>query len=219
MAEDIRNMADTSGVKAFELQFQKPQCVVLDSAYCSMGRMIGNKACQASGYTFYDAVILLELLPEGSVTIEDVDAFEKRLRTGEWTKEELLADPEYVRIAEAFDKAVDIALSKGPCLIHDRVSKEEVLAKGYTCLSAMTCAEDDAQKIVRARLSPLYQDLQDDEEVKAKIREEDMIRINWHKAHSDIPWGDRRNYDMILNSDLLGRDYCACLLAMIMKDA
>ncbi len=219
MAEDVRKAGSTSGIKEFEAKFKKPHCVVLDSAYSSMGRMIGFKACERSGYTYYDAVILLELLPEGDVTIDEVTAFEKQLRDREWTKEELLSDPEYRRISAAFDRAADIALSRGPCLIHDRIAKNEVLAKGYSCVSVMTYAEDMPAKIVRARISPLYKDIQDDDTIILKIREEDMIRINWHKAHSDIPWGDREEYDLMLSTDQLGRDHTAEVLAMIMKDA
>ncbi len=218
MIEDVRNMKSTEGLKSFEVQFAKPHCIVLDSAYCSMGRMIGVKACRAAGYAYYDSVVLLDLLEDSPVTIEEVKKYEEGLRNRKWTKEELLADPEYIRLAEAFDKAADIALKNGPCLIHDRITKEEVLKKGYTCVSAMTYAEDIPAKIERAIFSPLYAHLTDEKEVLEKITEEDMIRINWHAGHSDIPWGEKENYDIMLNTDLLGRDYTAEVLAMVMRD-
>ena len=218
MAEDIRNITATKGLEAFERQFVRPHCLVLDSGYCSMGRMIGLKACNAAGYDYYDAVILLELLPEGSVTADEVRQFEERLRCRDWSKKELEADPQYQRINAAFNRAVDLALAKGPCLIHDRITKREVLAKGYSCLSAMTYAHDRQAKLVRARTSPLYQSISDDETVFRMIEEEDMIRKNWHRAHSDSPWGSRDEYDLMLNTDQLGRDYAARILAMLMQE-
>ena len=80
MAEDIRTMKDVSNLKEFHAEYELPDCVVLDSAYCSMGRMIGYKACQISGYTYYDAVLLLELVPQYGVTKDDVDRYEQKLR-------------------------------------------------------------------------------------------------------------------------------------------
>lgn len=217
MAEDVRNAKSTAGIKEFESVYEKPHCVVLDSAYCSMGRMIGFKACREAGYEYYDATILLELVPELGLTKDDVDEYEKKLRTESFTKEQLRNDPVFAKLSGAFDKAVDIALAKGPCLIHDRIAKEEVIAKGYSCVSAFTYAVDMKAKIVKARVSPLYCDVKDDEEVIKGIQEEDMIRINWHRAHSDTEWGELNTYDIALNTDVFGRDYSAKLLAKIMK--
>ena len=217
MAEDIRNMESTKGIKEFEGVYEKPYCVVLDSAYCSMGRMIGFKACKESGFAYYDAAVLLELVPEYGITKDDVDVYEKKLRRDGMTAKELKSDPEFAKLTEIFDKAVDIALSKGPCLIHDRIAKEEVIAKGYTCVSAMTYATDMKAKIVKARTSPLYKDVENDEDVIRGIHEEDNIRINWHRAHSDTEWGDLNTYDIALNTDVFGLDYTAKLLAKVMK--
>ena len=217
MAEDIRKMKDLSGIKEFNAAYELPDCVVLDSAYCSMGRMIGFKACQISGYTYYDAVTLLELVPQYGVSKDDVDHYEQKLRTRSFTVEELQADEEFVRLSKIFDEAVDIALSKGRCLIHDRISKEEVLAKGYTCVSAMTYATDLKAKIVKARTSPNYENVKDDSAVIAGINEEDMIRKNWKRGHSKNEWGCLETYDLALNSDAFGRDYSAELLASLMK--
>jgi hypothetical protein len=217
MAEDVRNVGSTKGIKEFEGVYESPHCVVLDSAYCSMGRMIGYKACELSGFAYYDAAVLLELVPEYGLTKDDVDVYEQKLRRDDITAQELKNDPEFAKLTEIFDKAVDIALSKGPCLIHDRIAKEEVIAKGYTCVSAMTYATDLKAKIVKARVSVLYKDTEKDEDVIRGIHEEDNIRINWHKAHSDTQWGDLKTYDIALNTDVFGRDYSAQLLAKIMK--
>lgn len=217
MAEDIRNMALTAGVKAFEKKFEKPYCVILDSEYCSMGRMIGYKACEMAGYAFYDAVTLLDLVPEEGITMKDVDAFEAVLRKKELSKEEIYILPDYSRISGAFEKATDRALAKGPCLIHDRATAKLIQTKGYTVFSVFNYATDQNSKLVRARKSPLYAHIEDPMELREKIQEEDRIRINWHKAHSDTRWGDRNTYDLCLNAETLGRDYSAWVLGTIMK--
>lgn len=215
MAEDIRNIASTAGVKEFEASFSKPHCILMDSEYCSMGRMIGNIACNKSGYTYYDAVILLELVKDSGISIEDVETYEKKLRKP-LNKEDMLNDADYIKIKNVFDKAIDIALAKGPCLIHDRSVKEYVKSRGYSCLSVMIYATDMKSKFVRARISPLYKDIDNDECLTEKIHEEDTIRINYHSAQSDTTWGDKNSYDLCLNSEVLGRDFAAEMLAKCM---
>ena len=216
MAEDIRNMASTAGKKEFEKKYTKPYCIVLDSEYCSMGRMIGMIACQETGYAYYDAMILLEENPQSGITLEEVEAFEERYRIKEYSKEELLGDAEYQKIDAAFMQAIDAALAKGPCLIHDRAVKEMIEAKGYSCISVLTYADSMEAKIARARLSPLYKDLPL-EVIPGKIQEEDNIRINYHKAHSLTAWGDKQTYDLLINAQTFGRDRAAAILASVMR--
>ncbi len=217
MAEDIRNMKDTSGIKEFNTQFEGPDCIVLDSGYCSMGRMIGYKACQIGGYTYYDATVLLELVSQYGITKDDVDVYEKKLRERLYTREEMEADEEYQKLSKIFDEAVDIALSKGKCLIHDRMAKEEIIAKGHSCVSVMTYAQDLPAKIVKARTSVIYENVEDDNLVIKGIEEEDNIRKNWKRGRSDNEWGELTTYDMVLNTDVFGLAYTAELIAKLMK--
>lgn len=216
MTEDLRKIGSTAGIASFEYTYERPHCIVLDSAYSSMGRMIAAKACAKAGYTYYDSVLLLELVPECGVTQEEVNAFDQKLRTGERSAEEMRADPEYCRLAEAFSKAADKALAAGPCLFHDRIAKEEILAKGYTCLSGITYSLNDYEKVIRARVSPRYKDMQDDAEVLKGVHEEDMVRANWHRGGSDTVWGNLETYDFAMNTDAFGRDYAIEIFARIM---
>lgn len=217
MAEDVRKVKDVSNIKEFNVQYELPDCIVLDSGYCSMGRMIAYKACQLGGYAYYDAVTLLELVPQYNVTKDDVDLFEQKLRVRSFTAEELQEDAEFRRLSEIFSEAADIALSRGKCLIHDRLSKEEVIAKGYSCVNAMTYATDIKAKIVKARVSVLYENVKDDNAVIAAIRQEDMIRKNWKRGHSRSEWGCLETYDLAINTDTFGLDYAAKMLASLMK--
>ena len=59
MAEDIRTMTNPDGITEFERGYEVPDCVVLDSTYCSMGRMVANRACKAAGWNYFDSVIRL----------------------------------------------------------------------------------------------------------------------------------------------------------------
>lgn len=217
MAEDVRKAANTAGMQEFERSYQVPDCVVLDSAYCSMGRMVAVRACKAAGWNYFDSVVLLELVPECGVTTDDVDAFEAKLATGDADIAALRASDEFCRIDTAVQLAVERAIAQGPCLIHDRVDKAGVLAMGHTCVSALCYAHDVEAMRVRAKVSPLYKDLTDPAELDAAIMREDNIRRAWHALHSDTTrWGEPATYDLMINTDLIGRDFAAQLLAQLM---
>ena len=218
MAEDVRTAKSTTGMPEFELVYHAPDCVVLDSAYCSMGRMIAVRACKAAGWTYHDSVTLLELVPECDVTVEDVDTFERQFTGSEPDVAAVRATEEFQRISTAFHLAAEKALAAGPCLIHDRVTKAYVEGLGYTCVSAMTYAHDLQAMRVRAKVSPLYEDLTSDADLDAAIRREDSIRRAWHMLNSDdTMWGEPATYDLMINTDAFGRDFAAELLAQLMK--
>lgn len=217
MAEDLRTMASTDGIAEFERTYETPRCVVLDSAYCSMGRMVALQACKLAGWTYHDGVTLLELVPELGVTPEDVDAFDRQFSGCEPDVAAVRASSEFQRISQAFLLATERALADGPCLVHDRVTKPYVEGLGYRCVSAMTYAHDLPAMRVRAKFSPLYASLESDDQLDAAIRGEDSIRRAWHALQSDSTfWGEPRTYDLMLNTDLLGRDLAAQLLAQLM---
>ncbi len=219
MAEDIRKMASTEGIAEFERGFERPDCVVLDSAYCSMGHMIALRACDSAGWAMHDSNTLLELVPECGVSMDDVETFEKRAAALEGA--ELLAlreSEEYLRISGAFKLAAERALAEGPCLIHDRVTKAFVESLGKTCASAMTYATARPAMRVRAQYSPIYAQLSDPDELDAAIAYEDTRRRNWHALGIDATrWGEPATYDLMINTDFVGRDFAARLLAQLME--
>lgn len=217
MAESMSSTLSTKGMSEFERGYVVPDCVVLDSAYCSMGRMIALRACKAAGWTYHDTVTLLDLVPECGVTADDVDAFEAKSAAPDANLNELRSSDEYQRILAAYRLAAERALAEGPCLIHDRVGKAFVQSLGKTCASAMTYASDQPAMRVRAKVSPLYADLTNDDELDAAIAYENAHRRSWHALADDgTTWGEPETYDLMINTDLIGRDFAAQILAQLM---
>ncbi len=217
MAEDMSKALSTEGMSEFERGYAVPDCVVLDSAYCSMGRMVAVRACKATGWTYHDTVTLLSLVPECGVTADEVDAFELKSAAPGADLAALHESAEYQRIIGAYRLAAERALAQGPCLIHDRVTKSFVQSLGKTCASAMTYASDRPAMRVRAKVSPLYASLTEDAELDAAIAFEDAHRRAWHALANDgTTWGEPLTYDLMINTDLIGRDFAAQLLAQLM---
>lgn len=216
MAEDIRKMENTKGIMAFEKRYHKPYCIILDSEYCSMGRMIAITACKLHGYAYHDTVSLLKLAKD-RLSLEELWMFEDQLREKRLTQEQVVKMPEFHKVKAVFDQAITLALAQGPCLIHEWASKQFVASLRHSCLRVMVYAEDMNDKLVRARLSPLYKQVLDDELLKIKIKEEDNIRANYHQACTNSEWGMKENYDLCLNSDALGQEMAVKILSSCMK--
>ena len=218
MAEDIHKITNPEGIVEFERGYVVPDCVVLDSAYCSMGRMVALRACDAAGWAMHDSNTLLALVPECGVTMDDVEAFENEATAEGADLAALRESDEYKRISGAFRLAAERALNQGPCLIHDRVTKAFVESLGKTCVSAMTYASDRPAMRVRAQYSPVYAHLTDPDELDAAIAHEDARRRTWHAlGGDDTRWGDPATYDLMLCTDTIGRDFAAELLARLMQ--
>ena len=107
-------MDQIKGQEVFEKNMKRPDCVILDSEYCSMGRMVAMKACEGTAYTYYDASLLLDLLPEEREQKEKILEYDAVLAGWKGTAQELAEDPEFQRISGIYRKAVKAALEKGP---------------------------------------------------------------------------------------------------------
>lgn len=213
---DSTVMDRTVGVTEFEKEYVRPHCIVLDSEYCSMGRMIAIKACEGTGYTYYDAWDLLNLVPECGYGKEKLRDFDMRIAAPGITGEMLKQDGEFIRLSAFFDQAITIALKKGPCLIHERASREMVEAKGYSAMSVITYATSLEAKLIRAGVEPHYAAIKDREKLKEVIAFEDRKRKNYHAAVSSTPWGEKESYDLCINAEYYGLKTAARILKGVM---
>lgn len=61
-----------------------------------------------------------------------------------------------------------------------------------------------------ARIKKLYQ--KSDDEVKKLLKDVDKKRSVNYRYFTDKEWGNRKNYDLVLNSSVLGYDKCIKLI-------
>ena len=185
--EKVWEKAATSA--SFQVQMDKPDCVVMDSGYCSMGRMIAMKACKASGYAFYDAEALLELLDLSDDQKKGILAYDDTLETYQGTAEDLVKDPQYQHVSGVYEKAIALALAKGKCLIHERAS-----------VNLVTSLVDNGMDV--------------DTLIERQDHKRRMYRNAQDPAH---PWGVMESYDLCLNTDMVGREKSIELLTFLLK--
>lgn len=96
---------------------------------------------------------------------------------------------------------LDLA-EKGPCVIVGRCA-DYVLREKADCLKVFIHADKNfrAERIVN-----FYGET--DVSVEQRIKEKDKRRAAYHRFYTDKKWGDARNYDVALDSGVIGLDKC-----------
>ena len=103
-------------------------------------------------------------------------------------------------------------------LIKDIAQKEPCVIVGR-CADYILSDRDDVLNVFieantpekAARIKKLYQ--KSDDEVKKLLKDVDKKRSVNYRYFTDKEWGNRKNYDLVLNSSVLGYDKCIELIA------
>ncbi|WP_273419835.1 cytidylate kinase family protein [Veillonella caviae] len=213
-SEEFWNQAEQK--KEFKKEFVRPHCIILDSEYASMGRMIALKICEQTDYTYYDAEMLLDLLGQNSAFKEKALQYDTFLSETDMTASQLKETSAFISISEQYLKAIQLALSKGPCLIHERAVREQIKALGFSSLTVMCYADNLENKRIRTKTSLIYQHLETDAQLNTVIAKEDQKRRLYHDALSRYPWGAKETYDLCINTEALGKDTAIRLLVSLL---
>lgn len=189
--------------------------LLMDSEYASMGRWISVVVAREYGMTLYERGDLLKLLGDPSLTEERLNALDALLANA--TIEDLKANQEFLAVQHLLDRAIEKALSAGPCIIHECAASR--LVPREESLRVMLYNTSLEHKVVRAYGDPLGcgKDASEEEAI-AFMRREDRKRAAYHDALIPSSWGMKEGYDLCLDSDVLGREKCAEVLIEALRD-
>ena len=187
--------------------------ITISRQYGSGGRYIGKKLSEKLGIPCYDEK-LIDMVAKESGFAQDFVAEKGERMTGS-----LLFN-----IASSLSYANNILSGNGMSLqdeiyfIQNRIIKD--LAEKGSCVIVGRCAD----YILRERKDVLnifiYADMEskmeravtyfglEKENVSAILKKKDKARSNHYKYYTDQEWGMASNYDLSLNSGILGIDGC-----------
>ena len=188
----------------------------MDSEYCSMGRWISMIVGDVCGMRLYEGVDLARISDEDWLTPEYLDDFDNRI-SGR-TAGELSEDEEFQRVNDALVAAARKAIAAGPCIIHER-ALGALLYDTPESMRVLLYNSSMEHRIPRAVGDPTF-DLsgKSHDEVVAFICSQDADRAAYRNALTDAAWGEKRSYDLCIDSDLLGREKCAEILIEAVSD-
>lgn len=191
----------------------KQLLITIGREYGSGGREIAKKLGERLGLTVYDKNILDEMherfgfdrdmLTEHEESPVNV-LFSRRIRGFSSSVDEVVAQKQFELIREKAD-AGESFIVVGRCaeqVLRDRAGLNSFFIRG-----------DEAVKLRRV----MQRNGIDEQEARERMRRIDRQRRSYHNYHCDGKWGDSRNYDLCVNSSILGADGTVELLCRYLE--
>lgn len=190
----------------------KNRIITISREFGSGGRTVGKRTAEQLGIPCYDRELIQKIagksgFAEGYIKSLDetapggflASAFSNR--TFGQTNEDYLWNIQRKVILELAEQ--------GPCVIVGRCA-DFILRDQADCRTVFIHADlaFRAQRIVQ-----VYGEREDSPE--QRIRDKDKRRAAYHRFYTDMKWGYAKNYQISLDSGLLGIDACVEVLKML----
>ncbi len=189
--------------------------ITISREFGSGGHSIGKLVAEKLAYRFYDRALVDQVAERSGFSPEFI------LENGEYAsaRSSLLfalaaagqysglsmQDRLYIEQAKIIEEFADT----GRCVIVGRCA-DYILRDRTDCLHVFICADmkSRAERIV-ARYG------QNEKSPEKRLTEKDQKRKVYYKNYTGRVWGQAQNYDLCLNSGVLGVETCAELIAQI----
>ncbi len=181
----------------------KNRIVTVSREFGSGGRTIARKAADLIGIPCYDQEIITNLARESKFTEDFVSAEIENVHST-WFAGFTTGIPtpsDTIWVAQC--KVIKELAEKGSCIIVGRCA-DYILRGLHDCLNVFIHADYDFRA---KRITEVY----GENEVPTirRLKEKDKSRAAYYLNYTDETWGLLRNYDVTLNSGVLGIDKCA----------
>lgn len=196
---------------------KKPLVITIGREYGSGGRQIGQAVAERLGISFYDKKIISLAAEKSGLSSEFIANNEQRVRSG--FMQNLAASAAY---SSGFFSAQYLPLSESIFIsqaqvIRDIAARESAVIVGRCADYILAGRENTIHVFIHApmearvaRIMSLYQ-LDEAAALKA-IATSDKERGNHYFRYTDMKWGKAQNYDISINSSLMGIDKTAEML-------
>ena len=175
--------------------------ITISREFGSGGRFIGEQIAQKCGIEFYDKKIIEHVAKELGISEQIV------ANQGEYAPADITGVSLSDQIFNIQQKLIKDIAQKEPCVIVGRCA-DYILSDRDDVLNVFIEANKPEKA---ARIKKLYH--KSDDEVKKLLKDVDKKRSVNYRYFTDKEWGNRKNYDLVLNSSVLGYDKCIELIA------
>ena len=207
--------------------------ITISREYGSGGRLIGKLVAESLGYDFYDKEIIDMAAQESGLSPDFIKKTEQNLSSGflynlllgssysgtangassiNGTQMLPLAD----QVFNAERKVILDLAKKGNCVIVGRCAdyilntSDEIDSKSLLNVFIYGNLEEKLK-----RIEDLYKE--PEQAAKKTIQQIDKRRANHYNTFTESTWGDRKNYDIMINSSTAGIEETARLISEIAK--
>ena len=194
--------------------------ITISREFGSGGRTIGHQVAEALGIPFYDKELVDHIALESGFAPEFVEehsehspgnsvfsyAFSAHGHPGVMSG---MSTADFLWSVQC-NVILQIA-EKGPCVIVGR-NADYILKDRTDCLHAFIYADRDARE---ERIVRLYGD--SEKTPQTRLNEKDKRRKVNCQHYTGRTWGQSQNYDICLNSSVLGIETCTDILVKLMR--
>ena len=201
----------------------KKKIVAISRQYGSGGRYIGENLAKAMGVPCYDEK-LIDMVAKESGFAQSFVAEKGERMTGSLLfniasslsfANNVFSTNNGVTLQDEIyftqNRIIKELADKGPCVIVGRCA-DYILREREDCLNVFIFADNES-KIERAEK---YFNITR-EEAPAVLKKKDKARANHYKYYTDQEWGMASNYDLCLNSGLIGIEGCVKAIQQVLE--
>ena len=201
----------------------KKKIVTISRQYGSGGRYIGENLAKAMGVPCYDEK-LIDMVAKESGFAQSFVAEKGERMTGRLLfniasslsfANNVFSNNNGVTLQDEIyftqNRIIKELADKGPCVIVGRCA-DYILREREDCLNVFIFADNES-KIERAEK---YFNITR-EEAPAVLKKKDKARANHYKYYTDQEWGMASNYDLCLNSGLIGIEGCVKAIQQVLE--
>ncbi len=201
----------------------KKKIVTISRQYGSGGRYIGENLAKAMGVPCYDEK-LIDMVAKESGFAQSFVAEKSERMTGSLLfniasslsfANNVFSNNNGVTLQDEIyftqNRIIKELADKGPCVIVGRCA-DYILREREDCLNVFIFADNES-KIERAEK---YFNITR-EEAPEVLKKKDKARANHYKYYTDQEWGMASNYDLCLNSGLIGIEGCVKAIQQVLE--
>ncbi len=185
--------------------------VTIGRQHGSNGRDIARALAKEMGYTCFDKEIVDTAAENSSFSKEILHSYDEK-RVSPY----IVPVPHYLGLNESFRLNMQVASAQfeairslaeqGDCIFVGRCA-DYVLRKEPELLRVFIMADEDFRINTMMEKQGL-----NESEARRLIRQVDKDRASYYRYYTDQIWGERENFDLILNSAKIGVNGCVKLI-------
>ena len=185
--------------------------ITVSREYGAGGHSIARRVAQELGIEIYDRDIIRSAVKDTGLDTDIVEHEEEEISRGSAFLR-MSAPAAYVDQREAIHeierKAILMLAAKGPCVLLGRCADAILNEANVDCLNVFIYADELHRAI---RVGQLI-DSKNPNDIQKLMKRTDAARRNYYQRFTGRHWGDYRNYNLMLDSGLLGYDACVKLI-------
>ena len=187
-------------------------CIItISREYGAGGHTIGRRVAEELGVEIYDKDIIRNTVKDSGLDASVVEHEEEEISRADaiwrWITPAAYVDRREA-IHEIERKVIYMLASKGPCVILGRCADVILQEANVESLNVFIYADDIHRA---ARVSELIES-KNPSEIQRAMKKHDAARHAYYQSFTGRRWGDVKNFNLCLDSGLLGYDACVKII-------